>query len=75
MGINDFPMTPPKRPVEVTGIWLDAHSGRIRVRAEIGGEWRTVIEETNSEGHISHIVEPSGMLKAPLSVELEDKNG
>lgn len=70
MGINDFPMMPPKRPVEVTGIWLDAHSGRIRVRAEIGGEWRTIIDETNSEGHISHIVEPAGMLKAKPSAEL-----
>lgn len=71
MGINDFPMTPPKHPVEVTGIWLDAHSGRIRVRAEIGGEWRTVIEEANTEGHISHIVEPAGMVKCPPSVELK----
>ena len=43
------PMTPPKRPVEVTGIWLDAHSGCIRVRAEIGGEWRTVIEIASSD--------------------------
>jgi hypothetical protein len=70
MGINDFPMSPPKRPIEVTGIWLDAHSGRIRVRAEIGGEWRTIIDEINGEGHISHIVEPAGMLKAKPSVEL-----
>jgi hypothetical protein len=70
MGINDFPMTPPKRPLEVTGVWLDAHSGRIRVRVEFGGRWHTVIDETNDEGHISHIVEPSGILKAPLSEEL-----
>ena len=49
MGINDFPMTSPKRPVEVTGVWLDAHSGRIRVRAEIGGEWKTVIDERNDD--------------------------
>jgi hypothetical protein len=71
MGINDFTMTPPKRPVEVTGIWLDTHSGHIRVRAEFGGEWHTIISEKNSEGHISHIVEPTGMLKAPLSTELK----
>lgn len=69
--INDFPMTPPKRPVDVTGVWLDAHSGRIRVRVEIAGEWRTVIDEHNDDGHISHIIEPSGMLKAPRSTELD----
>ena len=61
-----------QRPIEVTGIWLDAHSGRIRVRAEIGGEWRTVIEEENGDGHISHIVEPLGMLRAKPSVELKE---
>lgn len=64
-------MEPPKRPVEVTGIWLDAHSGKIVVRVEFGGEWHTVISETNGNGHISHIVEPSGMLKAPPSTELD----
>jgi hypothetical protein len=67
MSINDFPMKPPKRPVEVTGIWLDAHSGRIFVRAEVGGKWRTIISEINGEGHISHIVEPSGILRSPVS--------
>lgn len=55
----------PLAPVEVTGIWLDAHSERITVRAEIAGEWRTIIEAANVDGHISHIVEPGGMLKAP----------
>lgn len=60
-----------KEPISVTGIWLDAHSGRIRVRAEIGGEWRTVIEEANGDGHISHIVEPAGMTDKPPSPELE----
>lgn len=59
-----------QQPVPITGVWLDAHSGRIRVRVEIGGQWRTVIDELNAEGHISHIVEPAGMLKSPLSVEL-----
>lgn len=64
--------TAPKRPVEVTGIWLDAHSGKIRVRAEIGGKWRTVIDETNGDGHISHITEPSSMLNKPPSPDLKD---
>jgi hypothetical protein len=71
MGINDFPMTPPKQPIEITGVWLDAHSGRIHVRVEFGGQWHTVVNEGNNEGHISHIVEPSGMLKSPISAELE----
>lgn len=70
MGINDFPIKPPVRPVEVTGVWLDAHSGRIRVRVEFGGEWHTVISETAGDGHISHIVNPTGILGAPLSDEL-----
>ena len=52
-----------KESVQVTGIWLDAYSGRIRVRAEVGGEWKTVIDTTDNGGHISHIVEPSGMVK------------
>ena len=62
----------PKEPIAVSGIWLDAHSGRIRVRAEIDGKWRTVIDERNDEGHISHIVEPSGMIEKPPSPELND---
>ena len=74
MGINDFPMIPPKRPIEVTGIWLDAHSGRIRVRVEFAGEWHTVLDETNVlQSHISHIVEPCGMLKAPKSSDTDLK--
>lgn len=64
----------PQQPIEVTGIWLDAHSGRIRVRAEIGGKWRTVIDETNGDGHISHCVHPAGMVDAKPSVELYDNS-
>jgi len=62
----------PQAPIPVTGIWLAAHSGRIRVRAEIDGEWRTVIDEHNGEGHISHIVESAGMLNAKPSPELAE---
>lgn len=58
-----------KLPISVTGIWLDAHSGRIRVRAEIDGVWRTIIDERNDEGHISHIVEPAGMLHSKPYVD------
>lgn len=54
-------------PVSVTGVWLDAHSGRIRVRVEFDGKWHDVIDETNQEGHISHIYEPAGILKSPVT--------
>lgn len=48
-------------PIPITGVWLDAHSGRIKVRVEIDGQWRDVIDERNDDGHISHIVEPAGL--------------
>jgi hypothetical protein len=57
-----------QQPIPVGGVWLDAHSGRIRVRVEINGEWRDVIDERNDEGHISHIVEPAGITDSPKTV-------
>ena len=58
-------------PVSIQGVWLDAHSGRIKVRVEVGGVWRNVIDVPNiDEGHISHIVEPSGILSSPEAPEL-----
>lgn len=50
-----------QEPVAITGLWLDAHSGRIKVRVEIDGRWFDVLDERNNEGHISHIVEPDGI--------------
>lgn len=61
-----------QEPVAIQGVWLDAHSGRIRVRIEIDGVWRNVLDLPNIDdgGHISHIVEPSGILSSPLAPEL-----
>lgn len=60
-----------QEPVAIQGVWLDAHSGRIKVRVEVNGVWLNVIDEPNvSDSHISHIVEPSGILKSPPASEL-----
>jgi hypothetical protein len=59
-----------KQPVPVTGVWLQkatAHNGgQLRVLVEIDGQWREVITEVADDGPISHIVEPSGMMAAPV---------
>lgn len=56
------------RAVAIQGIWLDASGGRIKVRVEIDGVWHNVLDLPNiGEGHISHIVEPSGILNSPAS--------
>ncbi len=58
-------------PILIQGVWLDAHSGRIKVRVEVNGVWLNVIDEPNvSESHISHIVEPSGILNSKPAPEL-----
>lgn len=56
-------------PVLIQGVWLDANAGRIIVRVEVGGEWRNILDLPNIQdgGHISHIVEPSGILSSSLS--------
>jgi hypothetical protein len=60
-----------QEPIAIQGIWLDAHSGRIRVRVEVDGVWLNVIDEANIDrGHISHIVEPSGILNSKPATEL-----
>lgn len=60
-----------QEPVAIQGVWLDAHSGRIKVRVEVDGVWRNVLDLPNiDEGHISHIVEPSGILSSPPASEL-----
>jgi hypothetical protein len=55
--------------VVVTGLWLrkDAgNRGALEVLLEIDGQWRKAIAETADDGPISHIVEPAGILTAPL---------
>lgn len=60
-----------QEPITIQGIWLDAHSGRIKVRAEVNGVWLNVIDVPNiDQGHISHIVEPSGILNSKPASEL-----
>lgn len=57
-----------QEPVLIQGVWLDAYSGRIKVRVEVNGEWRNVLDLPNvGHEHISHIVEPSGILASPLA--------
>jgi hypothetical protein len=60
-----------QEPVAIQGVWLDAHSGRIKVRVEIDGVWHNVIDEANiGDSHISHIVEPAGILQSKPAPEL-----
>lgn len=63
---------PQKQGVNVTGIWLHAvfnehgeWTDKMRVCAEVNGEWRECIVEAPI-GHCSHIVEPGGILRAPV---------
>lgn len=81
MGVNDVAGHPGnwpakakpdhRTPVCVTGIMLRGDGRDIVVEAEIDGEWREVIREfapySDETVAISHIVEPSGMRKAPPS--------
>ena len=53
-------------PIAITGVWLRRFRDHIEVLIERGGVWYQVMEETNADGPISHIVEPAGMLKAPV---------
>jgi hypothetical protein len=59
-------------PVLIQGVWLDANQGRIRVRVEVAGVWRNILDLPNipDGGHISHIVNPDGILSSPIAAEL-----
>jgi len=60
-----------QEPLAIQGVWLDAHSGRIKVRVEVNGVWLNVIDVPNvDQCHISHIVEPSGILSSKPAPEL-----
>jgi len=47
--------------IEISGVHLDVHSGRIRISLEINDQWIEILNEINGDGHISHIVEPAGI--------------
>ena len=56
-----------KDMVEVTGVKLRCFNGKVEVLVEVGGSWRLAISERyDDEGVISHIVEPSGIRRAPI---------
>lgn len=51
----------------VSGVWLrKTTSGQLTVLAEVDGVWRAIIDERCDDGPISHIVEPDGILTAPI---------
>jgi hypothetical protein len=53
--------------ISISGIWLRNIGDHIQVLAEFDGKWHVVIEEYCPVPlNISHIVEPRGMLKAPV---------
>lgn len=50
------------KPIEIGGVHLDAHSGKIKVSVEIDGKWVEILNEHQFDGgHVSHIVEPDGI--------------
>jgi hypothetical protein len=51
-------------PIPVTGIWLRREGDDAVVLAEVDGRWRRLIGEA-LDGQFSHIIEPSGITKAP----------
>lgn len=60
-----------KKGVHVEGVWLRTVGGQVQVLVEIDGQWRLLIQETVAECdgklcHISHIIEPTGILTSPL---------
>ncbi len=55
-----------KREILVAGIWLRTTlDGRIEVLVEYEDHWRLIVDEKYGD-NISHIVEPLGVLTAPL---------
>lgn len=53
-----------KPPIPVTGVWLRKIGDEVHVLVEHEGVWKLAITE-NIDGHFSHIVEQSGIEKAP----------
>lgn len=61
-----------QEPVPVTGVWLRVSGGApdsaydvVEVLVEVDGSWRQVVVDRACSGPVSHIVEPSGIRKAP----------
>lgn len=50
--------------MEVTGVWLRTIGDEVQVLVEHEGTWRLAVAELR-DGNISHIVEESGLAKAP----------
>jgi hypothetical protein len=58
------------RYVGVRGIWLRKIGDQVQVLAEGDDGWHLVIEE-RADGNYSHIVEPPGIIAAPLDPLLQ----
>jgi hypothetical protein len=58
-----------QKVVPVTGVWVRREfehlGGRLTVLVEVEGRWRA-LNTWAPEGHISHIYEPAGIVRAPL---------
>ena len=62
-----------KEPIEVTGIWLRGNRDNgIEVLVEVNGYWRKAITDS-FYGEVSHIVEPLGIMAAPVEDNDESK--
>ena len=62
-----IPDTPPTVPV--SGIWVRRIGDDIQLLAEIDEQWRLIAIDP-LDGHLSHIVEPSGILSGPVIAKL-----
>lgn len=51
--------------VPITGVWLRRIGDTAEVLVERDGRWFLVIDEL-ADGNYSHMVEPAGILQAPL---------
>lgn len=50
--------------IEISGVWLRKIDRELQVCVEVDGQWKRVLTD-HCEGPISHIVETSGIRKAP----------
>ncbi len=55
-----------KQPVAITGVWVAGRDGKIAVAVEVDGQWRQIQAHITTDGLISHITEPAGILAAPV---------
>jgi hypothetical protein len=52
--------------IAVQGVWLRRIGDEAQVLVQIEGNWRLCAKEP-MDGNFSHIVEPSGIVKAPVA--------